>query len=350
MVAIKCSKKKYDVFLAYHGTYETGGSYEIANKLFEYLTNQGLSCFFFPKTDHVSYKSNVIDVIASRTFLLICNQSIHLNHDGEINKQYHYELSTEIDTFYGMVQLGTDVQSKDAKIFVADENWKRGSEQKFHPLFDARTHFYLTDNNLATIFINVKKWIDTRLIAQSLKHNSLSEHIQAYFKRSILTEDISIRNLITHAKFVYAAGISNTELMNVDYDIYKNSLARGCIFKIIYLDPSCDETANREKEEGVRKGRIKTITENNLQIAEDIYDEINENVRQNFKIYLYRRVPRINILIIDDIAILQFYDSFNRGMFNPSFLIKKKSEYDSMYQYCMDKFNELLEVSEEVTW
>lgn len=40
-------KKEYDVFIAYHGSYEQGGSAGFAENLYNYLSQHGRKCFFF---------------------------------------------------------------------------------------------------------------------------------------------------------------------------------------------------------------------------------------------------------------------------------------------------------------
>lgn len=40
-------KKEYDVFIAYHGSYEKDGSAGYADKIYNYLTQLGKKCFSF---------------------------------------------------------------------------------------------------------------------------------------------------------------------------------------------------------------------------------------------------------------------------------------------------------------
>ena len=51
-IPITCSlemlQKNYNLFIAYHRSYDSSGSYPIASQLYDYLTNRGLSVFFFP--------------------------------------------------------------------------------------------------------------------------------------------------------------------------------------------------------------------------------------------------------------------------------------------------------------
>lgn len=339
-------KKKHDVFIAYHGTYEDGSSFTIATRIYEYLTSKNLHCFFFPAEKSDSYKSNMIDVIQSRTFLFICNSSIHRDEKGVLDRNFHYELSLETDAFYGAVQTGQDVITKDAKVVAIGDNWIKGDEEKLHPLFMGRTHIYQTDGD--EFLIEIERWIKDR-INQQLQNSEYVSHsdvTRTYINRADMVSDINLRRRIQNARRVYAMGISNSELMGFEYDVFMDSINQGCEFKILFLDANCEATRQRELEEGIREGRIKKTTQSNLEIAEDIYDELPSEKRNLFEIRIYRRCPRINLLIVDEIAVLQYYDSFNRGMKNPSFLIERKDDNNQLFDYCLGKFSEMISESE----
>lgn len=339
-------KKKHDVFIAYHGTYEDGSTFTTANKIYKYLTSKNLQCFFFPAEKNDSYKSNMIDVIQSRTFLFICNSNIHRDENGVLDRNYHYELSLETDAFYGAVQTGQDVIAKDAKVVAIGENWIKGDEEKLHPLFTGRTHIYQTDSD--TFFMEIERWIRDRINDQFKNSEDIthSDITRTYINRSDMVSDLNLKRRIQNAQRVFAMGISNSELMSFDYDVFFDAINHGCKFKILFLDANCEATKQRELEEGIREGRIKKTTLSNLEIAEDIYDELSDDNKSLFEIRTYKRCPRINLLIVDEIAVLQYYDSFNRGMKNPSFLIEKKNDDNQLFGYCLSKFNEIISESE----
>lgn len=68
--------KIYDVFIAYHGSHSQNGSKDYADKLYKYLQNMGLKCFFFPYSGNDAYKANIIDVIRSKLFILVCTNGL----------------------------------------------------------------------------------------------------------------------------------------------------------------------------------------------------------------------------------------------------------------------------------
>ena len=66
-------KKEYDVFIAYHGSYEADGSARTADRIYSYLTGKGIKCFYFPRSAKDAYKANIIEVMKSRLFLFVCS-------------------------------------------------------------------------------------------------------------------------------------------------------------------------------------------------------------------------------------------------------------------------------------
>ncbi len=340
-------KKEYDIFIAYHGSYEKDSSRATSEKIYKYLEGNGYSCFYFPYDEKDSYKSNIVDVIKSRTFLLICNNSMHILNNGALDKRFHYELSTEIDAFYGLTQLGDDVLTKDAKVIVLGNKWARGDEEKIHPLFMGRTHIYGKEEK--EYLQEIKDWLDSRLEEQKnrLGEVSFTEISKTYMTRKEMMVDVSYKKLIENAKNIRAVGISNSDIMRkLEYSVFKNIIGRGGEIKLAFLKPTGQYNLLREHEEGLKRGRIRSATEYNLNIARDIYEELTDFQRASFKVYLYDRCPRVNIVLADNVALLQYYDSFNRGMYNPGFFIKKETNKD-MYNYCEKKFEEIISVAEE---
>ena len=77
-----------DVCIAYHGSYDNNGSIDIAGELYEYLTQRNLKVFFFPRCGRDIYKANIIDVMKSKTFILICNEYLNTLENGKINPSF----------------------------------------------------------------------------------------------------------------------------------------------------------------------------------------------------------------------------------------------------------------------
>lgn len=153
-------RKEYDVFIAYHGSYDTKGSIKIAEKLYNCLIELGYSVFFFPQMQGDAYKANIIDVMKSKTFILVCNENIHRTEDGRLNRAEHYELSTEIDAFYALTQTNEDVSVQDSKILMCGSS-NLGQEELIHELFANRPHFHIGKKQVK--FDKICEWLRERI-------------------------------------------------------------------------------------------------------------------------------------------------------------------------------------------
>ena len=339
--------KEYDVFIA---THELTNNHKnvFAEKLYRFLDYSGIKCFYFPLEKQDSYKTSIVELIKSRMLIFICTDALNTTSSGEIDRKFHYDLCSKLDLYYGLSQSEDIVRAKDAKVVVLGNKWAKGEEEKLHPLFMGRSHIYY--KNEKECLEEILDWVQTRLLDQKelLGHIESSEVIKPYMTRTEMMLDVGYKKKLENAKFLYGIGISNTEVMRLEYSVFERILKKGGKVCLAFLDPNGKFTQIREFEENVKKGRIKQTTDFNLQMARDIYDELGPE-KENFKVYLYDRVPRVNLMIIDDIALLQYYDSFNRGMYNPSFLIKK-GENSGLYKYCLQKVNEIIGTATGLKW
>ena len=164
-------RKNYKVFIAYHGTYSSLGSKKDAEDLKRFLINNGFSeneIFFFPSKEGGAYKANVIDVLSSRTLILVYNENLKLEENGTIDHKEHYELCTEIDAFYALTQLGNDVGQNDAKaFFVGDMSKHRmGDESHLHPLFKDIAQSATSKEDREQAYEGILRWLKDRVNAQ----------------------------------------------------------------------------------------------------------------------------------------------------------------------------------------
>lgn len=181
-------KKQYDVFIAYHGSYGNNGTTGIAEKLYDHLSKLGYSVFFFPKMKNDAFKANIIDVMKSKTFILVCNENLHRYSNGKINKSKHYELSTEIDAFYALTQTGQDVSVQDSKILMCDSNnW--GKEADIHELFANRPHFHISEN--AITFSKIDKWLEERISKTNVIEDFIIKYSGQFYERGYFEKHIS---------------------------------------------------------------------------------------------------------------------------------------------------------------
>ena len=194
-------KKEYDVFIAYHGSYEADGSARTADRIYSYLTGKGIKCFYFPRSAKDAYKANIIEVMKSRLFLFVCNTGVHTDDSKRLDPKRHYELSTEIDAFYALTQLG-DAAVKDAKIYACGD-MRKGDEACLHELFSNRTHFYESGDE-ANDFSMIYDWAAHRLEnAVSWNETQITSEIKEVFAtRASMNQSCRFDDLVATAKCV----------------------------------------------------------------------------------------------------------------------------------------------------
>ena len=329
--------KTYDVFIAYHGSYDLNGSKKYADQIYEYLTDKGLKCFYFPRSAKDIYKANIIEVLKSRTFLLVCTKGLH-TIDGRIDNAHHYELSTEIDAFYAMTQMGSTTV-KEAKVIACGE-YMKGDEGHLHELFANRTHFYF--NGESEVLSSIHSWVlrhgtETLSWGETQKTTEIK---QVFATRASMKESCHFDDLIASAKSVRAAGISNSELTaRINPGAIRNCIERGGKIEILFLEPEGTYTPLREKEEGLRPNRIRNITNINMETAQDMRDSLND-LKENLSLYVYDEQPRMNIIMIDDYLLLQYYSNNMPCIQNPSFLIERQKD-SPVFDFCEAAYNYL---------
>lgn len=350
-------QKTYNLFIAYHGSYDSSGSYPIASQLYDYLTSRGLSVFFFPASGRDLYKANIIDAMKSRTFILVCNENIHTLPNGRIDPSFHYELSTEIDAFYALTQLGDGTSVSDSKVLVCgDYTGKRmqGDETRLHELFANRTHTFLNNQNPEETFEILFQWVSKRSgknsAASSWTSSQTTDEIKEVFaKRSAMSQICNLTQMVASAKSIKCLGISNSELtrkMNPDAITY--ALNNGATIEMLFLDPDCDYTRQREEEEHLRPNKIRDITLDNIEYALDIKKDLTQEQQERFRLLSYNMLPRMNIMIIDSNIILQYYANAVAGMSNPCFLIERKT-VSPLYDFCMSTYESIRKGCSEIT-
>lgn len=349
-------KKEFDLFLAYHGSYDDKGTKLICDRLYDFLNENNIKTFYFPKSDKDVYKANIIEAIKSRVFLLVCNENLNLLENNRIDINKHYELSTEIDAFYAMTQVGADVYVQDAKVLVCGDYMvkrRKGQEAEIHELFAKRTHIFMDADDENKTFNEVLTWIKSRLSLRKdtgewQKMQVTNEVKQIFVKRAAMNQQIDLSALVANSKHIYAMGISNSELtIRINPEAVRFALSRGAEVQLMFLDPECPYTKIREEEEGLRKDRIKHITEGNIDSALDFKMSLSEELRSRYLLYKYSKLPRMNVILLDSYAILQYYANSEAGISNPCFLIERQ-EISPLYDFCKSNFDKLKEQAEEI--
>jgi len=345
-------KREYDVFLAYHGTYNSNGSKPLADLVYKFLTQLNYKVFYFPESGRDSYKANIIDVMKSRVFLLITNENLPKLPSGRIDASTNYELATEIDAFYALTQFGGDVSVQDSKVLMSG-NYRglEGQEANIHELFSNRTHFFYDSEES---LVQLEKWLEERIMAKNEieewnKSHTTNESIEVFSKRSSMSQQINLPQLITTSSSIRAVGISNSELtMKMDLEAIKFAIDKGSKIELLFLAPDSKFTREREIEEGLRPTKIKNITLFNIDNAIDTREKLPEKLRSNYRIFTYDLQPRMNIIILDNYAILQYYANKLQGMSNPCFFIEKQSFNSPLYDFCVAAYEHIRSISVEM--
>lgn len=129
--------KKYDLFIAYHGTMDPKGSYEAAKKICDYLTSDeigfdvylhGYSCF--PEHKDVPWNRTWEIVDDCQCFLAVVNENVPRNSSGRLGNdlgERESQIRLEVDAFYDLINRNMR-NRHDFNFFYAD-NDKFGEDQ-----------------------------------------------------------------------------------------------------------------------------------------------------------------------------------------------------------------------------
>lgn len=169
--------KKYNLFIAYHGTYDQNGSYEIAKKLCDYLSDEklgfevylhGYSCL--PEHKDVQWNRTWEIVDNCQCFIALVNDYVPRNTTGRLGNDFgemESQIRSEVDSFYDLVSRNMRNRS-DFNFFYVGSNLS-GEEQS--SLFrDLHSQIINGHNDLITYskggpennFEKVKDWLERR--------------------------------------------------------------------------------------------------------------------------------------------------------------------------------------------
>lgn len=327
--------EEQDLFIAYHGTYNGDGSLSKAKELFYYLESKGIKCYFFPNEKNDYFANTPVAVKNSHKFILVCNPSLQRKSDGSIQSNGVYQ---EVTTFWNCIYEGKRNRG-DARVYAYDGMTMEDANE-LHIAFQGVAHIQ-EGQNVENSFEEVYRWvlgneqsvayngnIDTHAAPEILKDTS-NELKTVYVRRSMMNKNWNLRKMISVAGKIECLGISNNELtLKMDASILLDALNRGAHIELVFLDPKSKFTRFREKEEGQVKNTIKNNTNTTLSYAIRLKNKNEYNVVfDNLKIYTYDRLPRMNMIIIDEThMLLQYYANSIPGASNPCFYIKKQFE------------------------
>lgn len=338
--------KKYSVFIAYHGTYSENGSCEYAQQIFNYLTEKGISCFFFPMSSKSgNYKANIKEILESTLFLLVCTNGIKREMTGRINVLEHLDLYVEIDTFWGLSQIG-EVKINDSTVVALGTDFRKGSESLLHPLFQDRVAL-LFDELDGCALSGIYEWVQTRLKENDNLNDGQSFEIKKLYDKRNKIKISKLQDLIRSADVIRSIGISNSTICDMNImDSVSLFLQRGGNLEILFLDPDSENTRNRAREENLaRESRIAAETKKTFDMMLDVINDCPCPV--NARMYLYDLVPRINALFIDNTLILQYYSYNNMGKDNPILLIEKSDDNSPLFDFTEATFEYVRSLAKE---
>lgn len=151
-------KKKYTLFIAYHGTNSETGSYEVAKRLCDYLSQDefgynvylhGYSCL--PEHQNIQWNRTWEIIDDCQCFLAVVNDNVPRNSQGKIgndsSSEFESQIRSEIDSFYDLICR--NMRSRDDFNFLYTGNIHKGANQA---LFFRELHAQILNghNNIIT--------------------------------------------------------------------------------------------------------------------------------------------------------------------------------------------------------
>lgn len=164
----------YDIFIAYHGTYNKNGSYETAKLIADYLKTNGFSVYLhgysfsanYPHHRDTQWNNTWERINESRTFLLVINDNVPRkennlslgNETGRVS-----QIRDEVDRFNSLVKEGKR-NKHDFNWFYCGNITGRNEQQMFleslyNPLSDGHNNLILGSAGYEAI----KSWLTNRL-------------------------------------------------------------------------------------------------------------------------------------------------------------------------------------------
>lgn len=107
------NNKKYDLFIAYHGTFSENGSYEVAKQLCDYLSSDengftvylhGYSCL--PEHKDIQWNRTWEIVDECQCMIAVVNDYAPKNHNGRLGNEIgeaESQIRAEVDAFYDLI-------------------------------------------------------------------------------------------------------------------------------------------------------------------------------------------------------------------------------------------------------
>lgn len=181
--------KKYSLFIAYHGTNSSDGTYEIAKQLCDYLSqeNTGFNVYLhgyasLPEHQNIQWNRTWEIIDDCQCFLAIVNENVPRNAQGKLgndnNSMYESQIRSEVDTFYDLICR--NMRGRDDFNFLYAGSALKGKEQEsfFRELHSQilNGHNHVLSWESDTILQNfgiVSEWLSERGIVSSPEDKQL---------------------------------------------------------------------------------------------------------------------------------------------------------------------------------
>ena len=170
--------------------------------------------------------------------------------------------------------------------------------------------------------------------AQTLEPFQAMAGVEAVFaSRSEFAAHVKPQSLIDGATSVRAAGLSLNLICQQLPDQYLTDvITAGTELTCLFLDPTGEAVAAREREEEYQPGFLSSLTKLNIDLLSRLRDRLPSPAQNRLKIAVYDETVRFNILISEGRAcVVQPYLPHARGVESPTLLIRAAAEPGSLY-------------------
>ncbi len=176
---------RWDVFIAYHGTYDENGTCKKAEELFDFLTDNGIRCYFFPKMPGAKFGDTPKKVGDCSYFLLVANGNIGLKlQDGKLMETD--PVYAEMDAFYDIHIASDRTQCDRIRVYATDGF----CDQKAGLLYPAATcgveHFDTARDGEENSKIKLLSWLKGEVVTDMKGSTNQNENPLKYHNLDLM--------------------------------------------------------------------------------------------------------------------------------------------------------------------
>lgn len=159
----------YDVFIAYHGTYSSDGTYAHAKDLASHLKKVGITPYVFEEGSSEDWTDTIRHIQESKCMLVLVNDNIYTDEYGRIKKTRPngepYQLYEEIENFRSLVNAGQ--ANRQTINFIYYGNKLRSEDEVRHYLMSLVFDIGQRLNDVIGTYTNPKvviKWVQKAVV------------------------------------------------------------------------------------------------------------------------------------------------------------------------------------------